>query len=311
MRRQVHGILLLDKPIDITSNAALQKVKRLFTAKKAGHTGSLDPIATGMLPICFGEATKFSQFLLESDKSYHVVAKLGVQTTTGDCEGEVINTLPVVDVTESRIKLVIEKFLGNIEQIPPMFSAIKYQGKPLYKLARSGIEIERKPRPITIFSLELEALMADQFIFKVHCSKGTYIRTLVEDIGRELGCGAHVIQLRRLAVSPYGNATMYSLPALEAIAERLGFDGLSACLLPVETSVQIFPAVKLSTSATFYLRMGQAVRSPFPISSPLVRLMSEDAKFLGVGEVMPDGRVKPHRLLSMQDIPAQNSVQTG
>lgn len=302
MRRQVHGILLLDKPIDMTSNGALQRVKRLFNAKKAGHTGSLDPIATGMLPICFGEATKFSQFLLESDKSYCVVAKLGVQTTTGDREGEVIATQPVIGITASRIEDVMKTFLGDIEQIPPMFSALKHQGRPLYELARKGIEIERKPRSVKIFSSTLAAFNQDQFTFRVHCSKGTYVRTLVEDIGRELGCGAHVTELRRLAVSPYSDAIMYTLPALEAIFQRAGFDGLSAALLPVETAVQLFPAVKLSSSAAFYLRMGQPVRATFPINSSLVRLLSEDAKFLGIGEVMDDGRVKPHRLLSMQDI---------
>ncbi|MBX3708251.1 MAG: tRNA pseudouridine(55) synthase TruB [Gammaproteobacteria bacterium] len=298
MRRQVHGILLLDKPPGLTSNGALQRVKRLFYAKKAGHTGSLDPIATGMLPLCFGEATKFSQFLLESDKVYHVVAKLGVCTTTGDNEGEVIEIRPVVDVTALRLEEVIGNFLGEIEQIPPMFSAIKFQGKPLYELARRGIEVERKPRKVTIFSLQLESLSGDQAIFQVHCSKGTYIRTLIEDIGRELGCGAHVAELRRTMVSPYGNAVMYTLPALEAIVERTGIEGLDACLLPVETSVQIFPSVQLSTAAIFYLRMGQPVRAAFPSGSAMVRLMSENAKFLGIGEVMPDGRVRPHRLLS-------------
>ncbi|TAK75716.1 MAG: tRNA pseudouridine(55) synthase TruB, partial [Gammaproteobacteria bacterium] len=293
-----HGILLLDKPAGITSNGALQRVKRLFNAKKAGHTGSLDPIATGMLPICFGEATKFSQFLLDSDKSYRVVVKLGEQTTTGDREGEVIATHPVTDVTAARIEQVIQTFLGEIEQIPPMYSAIKHQGRPLYELARKGIEIERKPRKVTIFSLKLEEFNQDHCVLVVHCSKGTYVRTLAEDIGRLLGCGAHVTELRRLTVSPYGNAAMYTLPALEAILANVHFDGLSSSLLPVETSVQIFPAVKLSASAAFYLRTGQAVRATFPLDSALVRLVSEEGKFLGVGEVTPDGRVKPYRLIA-------------
>jgi tRNA pseudouridine55 synthase len=302
MRRQVHGILLLDKPAGISSNGALQRIKRLFNAKKAGHTGSLDPIATGMLPLCFGEATKFSQFLLESDKSYHVVAQLGEQTNTGDSEGNIIAKRPVGDITLAHIEKVAAPFLGDIEQIPPMYSAIKHQGKPLYELARSGIEIERKPRPVTIFSLQMIKLEDDKLTFRVHCSKGTYVRTLVEDLGRELGCGAHVIALRRLTVTPYADAVMYTLPALEAIASSLGHEGLSACLLPVETAVQVFPAVQLSTSAAFYLRMGQPVRATFPLDSALVRLVSEDARFLGMGEVMPDGRVKPHRLLASQDI---------
>jgi tRNA pseudouridine55 synthase len=300
MRRHINGILLLDKPANITSNGALQRVKRLFNAKKAGHTGSLDPIATGMLPICFGEATKFSQFLLDSDKSYHVTAKLGVQTNTGDSEGSIVAERPVVNVDAERITKVMEKFIGQIDQVPPMFSAIKVQGKPLYELARRGIEIERKSRRITIFSLALDNLDLEQaqFSIQVHCSKGTYIRTLIEDIGRELDCGAHVIALRRTNVTPYDSALMFTLPALEAIAVSSGHDGLNACLLPVETAVQVFPAVKLSTSAAFYMRMGQPVRTNFPIDSSLVRLVSEDGRFLGIGEVMSDGRVKPHRLVA-------------
>lgn len=301
MRRSINGILLLDKPAHSTSNHALQRVKRLFNAKKAGHTGSLDPIATGMLPLCFGEATKFSQFLLEADKTYEVVAKLGVQTTTGDCEGEVIATQTVTGLTQEKIELAMQKNLGEIDQIPPMYSAIKYQGDPLYKLARRGIEVERKARRISIFSLTLQSWQADQFSFQVHCSKGTYVRTLVEDIARELGYGGHVIGLRRTFVAPYGNAEMYTLSALEAIAEKTGIDGLSACLLPVETAVQVFPAVKLSNAAAFYLRMGQSVRASFPLTSTMVRLISDDEKFLGIGEVMTDGRVKPHRLLSSQE----------
>lgn len=298
MRRQIHGILLLDKPEDMTSNGALQRVKRLFNAKKAGHTGSLDPIATGMLPLCFGEATKFSQFLLESDKSYQVVAQLGVCTTTGDCEGEVTATHPV-QVTLQQIEIAMQKFVGEIEQIPPMYSAIKYQGKPLYDLARRGIEVARQPRKIKIFSLQLDEVIGTQVTFRVHCSKGTYVRTLVEDIGKALDCGAHVTALRRTTVTPYHGAVMYTLPALEAISERLGFTGLSSCLLPVETAVQSFPAVTLSTPAAFYLRTGQAVRTSLsvPVGS-LIRLLSEQANFIGIGEMTVDGRIKPHRLLA-------------
>lgn len=299
-RQQIHGILLLDKPTDMTSNGALQRVKRLFNAKKAGHTGSLDPIATGMLPICFGEATKFSQFLLDSDKSYHVNAKLGVVTNTGDIEGEVIARHPVVDVTAERIQQIMQTFLGTSEQVPPMFSAIKHQGKPLYELARRGIEVDRKARVIKIVSIQLEQFSGDEFSFTVHCSKGTYVRTLVENIGEKLGCGSHVTGLRRLTVTPYGNAHMHTLADLEAMAANMGVSALATCLLPVETAVQIFPAVQLTTSAAFYLRMGQSVRAPFPLGSPMVRLMSEDARFLGIGEVLADGRVKPHRLLAQE-----------
>ena len=298
MQQQIDGIFLLDKPSGLTSNAALQQVKRLFNAKKAGHTGSLDPIATGMLPICLGEATKFSQFLLDADKAYRVTAKLGVQTTTGDSEGDVIATYPPLCLTTSQIETVMQTYMGEIEQIPPMYSAIKYQGDPLYKLARRGIEVERQPRKITIFSLVLLSLEEDHLTFEVRCSKGTYVRTLVEDIARELGTGAHVVELCRLMVAPYYHARTYSLTAIAAIAEHAGASGLSACLLPIETAVQTLPAIQLSRSAIFYLQMGQSVRVNNPIEAKFVRLLSEEGKFLGIGEMLSDGRVKPHRLRS-------------
>lgn len=299
MRRSVNGILLLDKPTDISSNGALQRAKRLYNALKAGHTGSLDPIATGMLPICFGEATKFSQYLLDSNKTYEVTAKLGQQTTTGDTEGEVIATHSTADVTAEKIMTIMNRYLGEIEQVPPMYSALKHQGKPLYELARKGIEVERKARRVTIFSIELYSFTNDEMKFQVHCSKGTYVRTLVEDIGKDLGCFGHVTALRRSSIAPYGDAAkMYSLTELMDIYEREGFAGLDKCLLPVDTAVACFPTVQLSSDAAFYLKMGQAVRAPFQISAPLVRLMSEEQKFLGIGEVLPDGRVKPHRLVA-------------
>jgi tRNA pseudouridine55 synthase len=294
MRRQIHGILLLDKPQGMTSNGALQRVKRLYYAKKAGHTGSLDPLATGMLPICFGEATKFSQFLLESDKSYYAVAKLGVRTNTGDSEGEVIET-QAVNVTVERIQQLLPQFLGEIEQVPPMFSALKFQGKPLYELARKGISIERKARKVNIFSLTLDKLEQDIAAFQVHCSKGTYIRTLVEDIGQALGCGAHIIELRRNMVAPYQHATMHRL---ETLTQQENIDKLLSFLLPVETAMQAFPAVQLTNSGTFYMRTGQAVRASFPADATLVRLIADDGCFIGMGEVLGDGRIKPHRLLA-------------
>lgn len=310
MRVPINGILLLDKPVDMTSNAALQKMKRLFQAKKAGHTGSLDPIATGMLPICFGEATKFSQFLLESDKSYRVTAKLGEQTTTGDIEGEVVKTMDVPDLTQACIEDVLQQFIGKTHQVPPMFSAIKHQGKPLYELARKGIEVERKPREITLYSLQFEKLEGHLFTFTVQCSKGTYVRTLIEDIAQKLNCCAHVVALRRLTVAPYGNVVMYTLAALEEIHEKMGSQGLLATLLPIETAVECYPAVKLSSSAAFYLRMGQSVRAGLAITSPLIRLMSDDGRFLGIGEVLSDGRVKPHRMLSHEDVPYKQAVSS-
>lgn len=296
MRQAINGILLLDKPIGLTSNGVLQRVKRLFNAKKAGHTGSLDPIATGMLPLCFGEATKFSQFLLDSDKTYEVTAKLGEQTNTGDSEGEIIATRSIEHVTLESIQAVIPNFIGTIAQVPPMFSAIKFQGKPLYELARRGIEIERKARNVTIFTLELLTFKHDLATFRVHCSKGTYVRTLIEDIGNQLGCGAHVVALRRTSVSPYGDTRMFTLEELEALAKQ-DPAALTACLLSVQTAVSVFPAVKLNSDASFYLRMGQPVRTPLPSNTTLVRLISDDAKFLGMGEVLSDGRVKPHRLV--------------
>ncbi len=303
MRRQIDGVLLLDKPAGITSNRALQIVKRIFGAKKAGHTGSLDPIATGMLPICFGEATKFSGFLLNSDKVYVVSVQLGIETTTADSEGSITKTLPVSNMHVDRIAAVLASFVGTQEQIPPMFSAIKHQGRPLYELARQGIEIDRKPRSITLFSITLDAYSADtqRFHFTVQCTKGTYIRTLVEDIGRALECGAHVIGLHRSAVHPYCGAAMYPLSVLEAVADE-AYEDLSSYLLPVESAVEVLPAVKLSSAAAFYLRMGQPIRSASPFNHSLVRLLSEDAKFLGIGEVS-DGLIKPRRLLANCEMP--------
>ena len=303
MRRNINGILLLDKPIGITSNGALQRMKHLFRAKKAGHTGSLDPMATDMLPLCFGEATKFSQFLLDSDKTYVVTGQLGVCTTTGDREGTVSASSPVNDMSLERIEAALQTFIGEIDQIPPMFSAIKVQGKPLYELARKGIEIERKSRRIKIYSIAGWNYDAElqQFTFEVHCSKGTYVRTLVEDIGRLLECGAHVADLRRTRVAPYDGKQIYTFEALQLIADTTGQEGLEACLLPVETAVSGFPVIKLSTSAAFYLRTGQAVRATVPMHAPLIRLYSEDERFLGIGEVTADGRVQPYRLLSTHD----------
>lgn len=297
-KKNINGILLLDKPAGITSNGALQQVKRLYTAKRAGHTGSLDPIATGMLPLCFGEATKFSQFLLESDKYYSVTARLGKRTATGDVEGEVIAERSFSQVTREKLEKVLRPFCGEIQQTPPMFSALKHKGKPLYELARQGIEVEREPRKIHIYSLELDAFAGDSFRFHIHCSKGTYVRTLVDDIGELLNCGAHVCELRRTAVSPYHDFPMYSLPTLEETFRKEGLEGLLRFLLPIETSVAGFPSVKLSTSAAFYIRMGQPVRVTNAPAEGFVRLMiGEEQRFLGMGEMLEDYRVKPKRMV--------------
>jgi tRNA pseudouridine55 synthase len=301
LQKNINGILLLDKPLHITSNGALQRVKRLFSAKKAGHTGSLDPLATGMLPLCFGEATKFSQFLLESDKSYRVTIKLGIRTTTGDAEGDIVETKPVGSIHQAQLLEVLHPFKGAIQQIPPMFSALKVQGRPLYELARKGIEIERQPRTVQIYRMELLAFAQDSLELDIYCSKGTYVRTLAEDIGEKLGCGAHVIGLRRTMVSPYDQATMYTMEELEEIHQNEGSDALTRLLIPIETSVQALPAVKLSTSAQFYLRTGQPVLVPHLPTEGMVRLYSQTNQFLGMGEIMEDGRVAPRRLVSQPD----------
>lgn len=301
--RNISGILLLDKPPGMSSNAALQKVKWLFQAAKAGHTGSLDPLATGLLPICFGEATKFSQFLLESDKRYQVIAKLGVRTETGDSEGEVVSERAVPELTEPALERVLDQFRGEIEQVPSMYSALKHEGQPLYKLARQGIEVERKARKITVYELQLLSLEADSFSLDVSCSKGTYIRSLVEDIGEQLGCGAHVTSLRRLEAGPYNAAQMVNIDQLQQCAEESGPEALDQLLLPLDSSVKDWPSVDLTDNTAYYLQQGQPVQvSQCPGDGwvTLYQLSKEgDGKaFIGVGEILDDGRVAPRRLIS-------------
>ena len=297
-QRRVNGILLLDKPIGITSNAALQKVKKLYRARKAGHTGSLDPLASGLLPICLGEATKVSGYLLDADKNYWVVCKLGERTSTGDAEGELLEQRPV-QVTEKQFRKVMEGFLGDIEQIPPMYSAVKHQGQRLYKLARQGVEVERQPRSITIHSIELLDFASPRVEINVRCSKGTYVRTLVEDIGELLGCGAHVADLRRLGVGPYDDTGMVTLDCLEQLLAEGGEAALDALLLPLESGLTQWPDVRLSGDAAFYLRQGQPVLVPHAPTAGWVRLYLGDKRFLGIGEILDDGRVAPRRLLDV------------
>ncbi|TCK18593.1 tRNA pseudouridine synthase B [Thiogranum longum] len=294
--RDVNGILLLDKPSGITSNDALQQVKRLYFAKKAGHTGSLDPLASGVLPVCMGEATKVSAFLLDADKRYEVRCQLGVKTTTADAEGEVVSTRPVENYSDAQIESVLEQFRGAIEQIPPMYSALKHEGQRLYKLARQGVEVERDPRPVDIHELTLTGRGDDWLDISVHCSKGTYVRTLVEDIGERLGCGAHVSALRRTAVGPYGDENLVTLEQLEAVKEedKRATDDL---LLPIETALTQWPNVNLSADAAFYLRQGQAVLVPRAPTSGWVRLYEGEHTFLGMGEILDDGRVAPRRMM--------------
>jgi len=294
--RNVHGILLLDKPIGLTSNRALQRVKRLFNANKAGHTGSLDPLATGMLPICLGEATKVSGFLLDADKRYRAACKLGVRTNSGDADGEVIGERSVGPLTREQVIEVLEGFLGTQMQIPPMHSAIKQQGVPLYKLAHQGIEVERKPREVTIHHIELLRIDGDELEIDVLCSKGTYIRTLAEDIGEALGCGAHIAALCRTGVGGLEMVPMVDFETLESLAEQ-GFEALDALLLPAGDALPEWPAVRLSEDASFYLRQGQPVFVPQLKDRGWVRLYRGDEEFLGLGTVLDDGRVAPKRLL--------------
>ena len=294
--RDVSGILLLDKPSGITSNDALQQVKRLYFAKKAGHTGSLDPLASGVLPICMGEATKVSAFLLDADKRYQVRCQLGVRTATADAEGEVLETRPVGVYSLEQLETVLEQFRGSIEQIPPMYSALKHQGQRLYKLARQGVEVEREPRPVEIYELTVAGQGEDWLDINVHCSKGTYVRTLAEDIGDRLGCGAHVSALRRTAVGPYGDTMLVGLETLRELKEK-DMSSMDTLLLPIESALTQWPDVDLSTDAAFYLQQGQPVLVPHAPTSGWVRLYEGNRSFLGMGEILDDGRVAPRRLM--------------
>lgn len=293
--RPVHGVILLDKPLHMSSNHALQKVKRLFDAQKAGHTGSLDPLATGMLPICLGEATKISAFLLDADKTYRFKCQLGSRTATADAEGEVIESRPFEHITLDDVKNVLPRFTGDIEQIPPMYSALKKDGQRLYELARQGLEVERKPRPVTIYRLEILDFQQGELELEVQCSKGTYVRTLAEDIGQALGCGAYVSQLRRLTVGPY-SGDMVSLEQLEKLADQ-GFEALDAELLDLDSGIIDWPEVRLDADSAFYVKQGQPVQVSRAPTEGWVRIY-DDQGFLGLGEIMDDGRVAPRRMMN-------------
>ena len=345
--RSINGILLLDKPKGMTSNQALQTAKKLFSASKVGHTGSLDPLATGLLPLCFGEATKFSQFLLNADKTYYVTARLGVKTNTGDAEGEVVESRPVSNYSVDQLETVLSAFRGSISQIPPMFSALKHKGRPLYKLAREGIVVERSPRTVTIHSLRLlnnsdadknssvkntdsqqsdfcqgAETMSNRSVYNIHedcdqcdtqamssaksilnleikCSKGTYIRTLIEDIGEALGCGAYVYDLRRISVANYLAEQMVSLEKLQTLS-------LAECdqkLLSLDSLLNEWPVLKISQAVAYYLYRGQAVLLPNLPKPGLLRLqLQESGRFIGVGEILEDGRVAPRRLVDLNKL---------
>ena len=309
-KRAVSGILLLDKPCGISSNAALQKVKWLFNARKAGHTGSLDPLASGLLPICLGEATKFSQFLLDAGKRYVVTAKLGEKTTTADAEGEVIAQKPVPALNTIQLEQVLQQFRGEIEQIPSMFSALKHKGQPLYKLARQGKVIEREPRRVMISALRLLELRADEIELDVCCSKGTYIRTLVEDIGEMLGCGAHVTVLRRLEVAHFMAEQMITIEQLQSLAEQ-GYAALDKQLLAIETAVQGHPSLHLSEAAWFCLSKGQRIKNIQSLPVGWVCLRRKDGRFAGMGEIMDNGTVVARRLLQQISAPALAAAADG
>ena len=295
--RDIHGVFLLDKPQGMSSNDIMQKVKRIFQANKAGHTGALDPLATGMLPICLGEATKFSQFLLDADKRYLVTAKLGERTDTSDAEGQIVETRDV-NVKTPEILTALEQFRGNILQVPTMFSALKHNGKPLYEYARQGITVEREARPITIFELNFIEYNAPYLTLEVHCSKGTYIRTLVDDLGEALGCGAHVTMLRRTAVADYPTEKMLDWNALQALAEPQDLSSLDALLLPMDTAVAKLPALTLNESQTQGIGFGQRIKFNNPNRlQGQVRLFSHENRFLGVAVIDENNVIRPQRLV--------------
>lgn len=293
--RPLNGILLLDKPYGMSSNQALQRVKYLFEAKKAGHTGSLDPLATGMLPLCFGRATKFAAYLLDSDKCYRTIAKLGVTTTTADTEGDILETADVPVLTPEMVEAVVAPFRGVISQIPPMYSALKHQGRPLYELARKGMTVEREPRQVTIHSLEANIVADDEIELIIRCTKGTYVRTLVEDIGAALGCGAHVSALRRDFVSPYQDGKMHSLEALVALKGDKPSHVLDSLLLPIESALGHFPVLEVASADCFYLKLGNEITLGDASTPGFVRLYS-GAGFIGLGEVK-EGQLVPRKMV--------------
>jgi tRNA pseudouridine55 synthase len=293
----IHGILLVNKPKGLTSNAVLQRIKHHLHAKKAGHTGSLDPMATGMLPLCFGEATKFSQYLLNADKCYEVTGVLGVKTNTGDAMGEIIATHPHVDISLHTLQDVLLQFVGPIQQVPSMFSALKHQGQPLYKYARAGIEIERKARDIFIHQLDLNHFDGQQLSLTVTCSKGTYIRNLVEDIGERLGVGAHINQLHRCYTAGFETEPMFTM---DELLEKSPEDVMSA-LLPMERAISTLPSLTLDSQQVLALQQGKTLPSvDISQGTGSIRLYTKDSQFMGLGDLQEDGLLKAQRLLSLE-----------
>ncbi|MGR9092439.1 MAG: tRNA pseudouridine(55) synthase TruB [Gammaproteobacteria bacterium] len=297
-RRDVTGILLLDKPGGMSSNGALQAAKQAFNAAKAGHTGSLDVLATGLLPVCFGEATKISAFLLDADKSYLADIRLGIETNTGDSEGEITRERSIDGIDAAQVDQALDDFRGEIQQIPPMHSALKRNGKRLYKLAHQGIEIERDPRTVTIKRLERKFYASERLTVEVDCTKGTYIRTLAEDIGKALGCGAHISALRRLRSGPFDLADATPLSEIQALRERAAPDtGFDALLVPPDTALADLPDVHLTDEGAVSVTRGQAIRVPDSPLAGFVRLYRSGRGFIGIGTVLDDGRIAPRRMM--------------
>ncbi len=295
--RNISGIVIVDKPIGRSSNHVLQQVKRLFNAKKAGHTGSLDPLATGLLPICLGAATKLSPYLLDADKAYHVSCNLGVVTNSGDTDGKVISTANIPEFDQQTLLDLLPAFVGHQQQLPPMLSALKYRGQPLYKLARQGIEVNRKKRWITIYDIQLLAITDHGFTLAVRCSKGTYIRTLVEDISYALGCGGHVATLRRMTVAGYHEQQAVTIKKLLDIAEQ-GISALDSLLLPMAEALPTWPSIKLSNQHVAALRQGKKVDAGCHFSCGHIKLFSPDDVFIGLGSISAQGIVTPERIFS-------------
>ena len=292
IKKNVNGVLLLDKPLGFSSNQALQKVKWLYSAAKAGHTGTLDPLATGLLPICLGEATKFAQYVTDADKTYLATIKLGATTTTGDAEGEVLTT-STVNVSKQQFEQACAQFIGEISQMPPMYSALKHEGKALYEYARAGVDIVRQRRLIHVSNIIIEKFQADTAQITVVCSKGTYIRTLAEDIGVNLGCGAHLIGLRRTETAGYLLPNAITIEQLEAMP----VEAREALLLPVDSAIENLPKVILNADAAFYMMQGQAVWQAGKTPSGDLRLHNENNQFLGLGFLQEDGKIAPKRLI--------------
>ena len=317
--REVSGIFILDKPAGMSSNHALQRVKRMFGARKAGHTGALDPLATGLLPICLGEATKFSQFLLDSDKRYQTIAQLGVRTDSSDADGKIVETNACAHITLANVEAQLPQFRGLISQVPSMFSALKYKGQPLYKLARAGKTVEVKPRQVTIHNLELMSFDNAQVQMDISCTKGTYIRSIVEDLGLALGCGAHVAQLKRLQAGPFVANQMVTLEGLQAIIDEAtkgqvveegkwpditpAFPDLDELLMPADTAVLSLNAVQLGPQQIEALQQGKVIDHVTDFAEfDVVRVYSSHAieanAFIGLAEVQQEGRLKAKRLMS-------------